>query len=253
MYKLLFVFCLFLLVSLVGKADTIAPKKVASAMHKVQVLQKDSSRLAIRNFNNKALEQYKKDSDFNYYRDEDLHSLSLWDRFWRWFWRLIRRLFGSEGGNESSGAISPAVRYVLLALIIAGVIYAVIKLLGAWNVFGKESQQIEIPYTESLENIHEITFDEELEKAIAQRNYRLGVRLLYLRSLKQLNDAQLIHWQTDKTNATYLNELTDSGQRQSFGVLTRQFEYIWYGDFPIDSNSYQNISILFQDFKKILP
>lgn len=120
------------------------------------------------------------------------------------------------------------------------------------NIFRKDAKQVPIPYSESLENIHEISFDQEIEKAMAQHNYKLAVRLLYLRSLKQLSDAGLIHWQTDKTNSAYLNEIADSAQRQSFSILTIQFEYVWYGDFPVDGRSFQNIYTLFQDFKKML-
>jgi hypothetical protein len=49
-----------------------------------------------------------------------------------------------------------------------------------------------------------------------------------------------------------LNELADMDQRQSFSVLTRQFEYVWYGDFPVDSRSFQNINTLFHDFKTLV-
>jgi hypothetical protein len=35
-------------------------------------------------------------------------------------------------------------------------------------------------------------------------------------------------------------------------LLTRQFEYVWYGDFFVDGQSFQNINTLFQDFKQML-
>ncbi len=121
------------------------------------------------------------------------------------------------------------------------------------NIFRRGSKEAAIAYNESIENIHEISFDDELEKAINNKNYKLVIRLLYLRTLKQLSDAQLIHWQIEKTNSAYVNELTNDDQRQSFAVLTRQFEYIWYGNLPVNERSYQNIQTLFNDFKKLLP
>jgi hypothetical protein len=251
MRKTLLVLCLIWFACFKANSEGAVKNATVKPIVQTHVLQNDSSKITIRNFNSKAIEQYRKNEDFNYYRDEDLHNLSWWDRFWRWFWQLLRELFGKK--EESTGRVSPVVQYIALGLAIFALIYVIIKLVGVANIFGRESQEVAIPYSESLENIHEITFDEELEKALNQRNYRLGVRLLYLRSLKYLNDARLIEWQIDKTNAAYLNELANSDQRQSFTVLTRQFEYVWYGDFPIDSNSYQNISTLFQDFKKMLP
>ncbi len=112
-----------------------------------------------------------------------------------------------------------------------------------------EAKKINFPYSESLENIHEINFDDEIEKTVSQRDYRLAVRLLYLKCLKQLSDTHLIQWQIDKTNSAYIYELTDPLQKQTFGLLTHQFEYIWYGDFPIDQQAFVTINQLFQNFK----
>ena len=112
------------------------------------------------------------------------------------------------------------------------------------------ARKVEVPYSESLENIHEINFDEEIEKAVALHNYRLAVRLLYLKCLKQLSDRNLIQWKIDKTNSAYIYELSDPNQRQTFSRLTRQFEFVWYGNFAIDQQAFGNINQMFQDFKK---
>ena len=74
--------------------------------------------------------------------------------------------------------------------------------------------------------------------------------LCFGKSFRTKKDAELIEWQIDKTNSTYINELADQGQREAFGVLTRQFEYVWYGEFLIDGQVYKNINSSFQDFNK---
>jgi hypothetical protein len=252
MYKLLLVFYLSILVSVGAMANDTLKKTIAKPAPVPKVLQLDSSKIAIRSFDSVAMNQYRKDPIFSYH-EEDEHQLSWWSRFWRWVWHVLQNLFGSRDDTPTE-RLSPIFKIILLVVAVGALIYVVIKVMGVnlANIFGRESKEINLPYNESLENIHEITFEEEIEKALSQRNYRLAVRLLYLNSLKQLNDAQLIQWQIDKTNSTYLNELTDSDKRQSFTVLTRQFEFVWYGDFPIDGRSYQNISTLFQDFKKLL-
>jgi hypothetical protein len=128
-----------------------------------------------------------------------------------------------------------------------GLLLLGINILG---IFRRKSATAPIPYSEFFEDINEINFDTEIEKAIAKHNYRFAVRLLYLRCLKKLSDGGLIEWQIDKTNSTYINELTDQRQREAFGILTRQFEYIWYGEFGIDGQVYKNIDSSFQDFNK---
>jgi len=250
MQKLL-LFLLFVLFCFGAAAVPVkkaVPKPVVK--HVPAHLQIDSSELSAKHFNQTALDKYANDPAFNYYTKKFKPQESLWDRFWRWFWQMIRRLFP----DLTPGAPTPAISYVLIGLVVIFVLFVIYKLLSSdlSNMFSRESKETMLPYNESLENIHEITFDEEIEKALAARNYKLAVRLLYLSSLKQLNDAQLIHWQIEKTNSVYLEELTNVDQRQSFSVLTRQFEYIWYGNFPVDGQSFTNIQTLFADFKKLL-
>jgi hypothetical protein len=134
------------------------------------------------------------------------------------------------------------------------IVYIIFKLIGIdlLCIFKKNPSTIEVPYTESIENIHEINFDEAIENALLIKDYRLAVRLLYLRSLKQLSDSNLINWKLGKTNTAYLNEIADAEQRRQFSIVTRQFEYVWYGDFPVDGQSFQNINAIFQEFKNRL-
>lgn len=227
-------------------------KKVKPTLVKVYHIRLDSSKLKIHSFNAAALNKYRDSPEFTY-EGKTKASLSWWKRFWIWVWELIQKLLGGDQ-KATTGPSIPYMQWIIGAAALALLVYVIFKMAGLniANIFNRESRNINIPYTESLENIHQITFEEEIEKALSQRNYRLAVRLLYLSTLKQLNDAQLIHWQIEKTNAAYLNELSDAGQRQSFGILTRQFEYVWYGDFPVDGTSFGNINTLFHDFKNKL-
>jgi hypothetical protein len=213
-------------------------------------VQTDTSTIQAKEFNEQALNKFRADKDFNY----DSHAIgagepSLWDRFWTWLWNTISEWFS---GVPYGGQV---LKYLFLALSVALLVYVIFKSLGidAVRLWRGEAAKIAVPYSESLENIHEINFDAEIEKAISQHNYRLAVRLLYLKCLKQLSDQSLIQWQIDKTNSAYVYELTNPEQRQIFGFLTRQFEYVWYGNFSINKQAFANIDLLFQSFKKHLP
>jgi hypothetical protein len=241
-----------LLVFVIGfNAWAQPPAKKHLEIHLPKKLSVDSTDMATRNIDKKVLGNFKKSTDFNYYVRNNKQTLSWWDRFWSWFWHLLN----GKAPEKNRAPDSTLTRYIIIALAVILIGYLLLKLIGSdlTNIFSRKSKEINVPYSESLENIHEISFDEEIEKALAARNYKLAVRLLYLASLKHLNDLHLIHWQIEKTNSAYLNELKDGNQRQLFGILTRQFEYIWYGNFPVDGSSYRNISALFSDFKKILP
>ncbi|MES2445847.1 MAG: DUF4129 domain-containing protein [Bacteroidota bacterium] len=203
----------------------------------------DSSKISVRKFSEEAIADYSKQKDF-IYDDVAPKTMSLWDRFWRWIWSLINELLS----GKTSGSI---IKYVLIAVVIALVVYLVIKLIGLdLKLLTRKSKPVEVPFSENLENIHEIDFDEQLNIALQNKNYRLVVRLLYLKTLKQLTDKRLIDWQPEKTNQAYVEELSRQSYHQQFVELTYQFEYIWYGEFYIDQPTFESIHQSFKDFNQ---
>lgn len=243
------------------KGDPPAVKQVVAAVKKVPAIIKvDTANVSLKHFNEAAIDKYKNDRDFNYHVTKE--GVNWWDRFWAWVWHLWRafwdwvaelmqKLFGSAHMGKSSAQV---LKYVVLGVGVVAIVYCILKLLGIGfpHLFKKQAKSTALPYSESVENIHEISFDAAIDEALANKNYRLAVRLLYLRSLKQLSDLGLINWKIEKTNTAYINELTNNAQREQFAVVTRQFEYVWYGDFPIDGQSYQRINNIFQEFKQSL-
>ncbi|RDC54109.1 DUF4129 domain-containing protein [Pedobacter chinensis] len=231
MPKLVFRYVLLSLlffVSINSNAQTLKPKQ-----EKV-VMQTDSSKISAAKFDKEAINNYKDQKEFQY--DEiQAQQLSLWDRFWLWFWSLINRLFVGAASNTIS-------RYFFIGLGVALVLYIVVKIIGAENIFSKKSKEVILPYDVITENIHEIDYEQELQRLIKEKKYRLAVRLLYLHALKKLSDAEIIKWQPDKTNYNYLMEITRPELKNEFSRLTVQFDYIWYGDFPVDEAKFGAIN-----------
>lgn len=227
---------------------TAGPKPKAKP---VAVLHSDSSRLAVRQFNKAYLDSCRQQAEFKY--NTETTEPSIWTRFWRWFWHLFDNI-EPQKGNLFLGYLVIFLKYLFLLLGAAALIFLILRLAGVdiLAIIKRKPATVDVPYAETLENIHEINFDTDIEQAIAQHNFRLAVRLLYLKSLKQLSDAGLINWQIDKTNSTYIDELKNPNQREAFTILTRQFEYVWYGEFAINGQVFQNISTLFNHFKQTL-
>lgn len=225
----------------VRKAETEKP----AAARIAATIKTDSSKVTIRKFDQEQLKAYASDRDF-IYDDAAPESYSVWDRFWSWFWRLI----SSALKNRYGGTI---IKYVTIAAATALVVFIVLKLIGVnLRIFTRKAKAVNIPYKETEENIHEIDFNKEIEEAIGKGNFRLGVRLLYLRSLKKLSDKNLIIWQPEKTNQTYLNEISDMHKKQQFGILTKQFEYVWYGEFFIDAANFKQLRDSYDQFSREL-
>lgn len=205
------------------------------------IVRKDSSNIAPATFNREAIRDYQDQKEFQY-DDNQAQQLSWWDKFWLLVWGLIGRLFYGAASNY-------ILKYFFIGAGVAIIIYIIIKLVGAEHIFSKRSKETILPYDVITENIHDIDYDQELNRLISEGKYRLAVRLLYLQSLKKLSDAQIIQWQPDKTNYNYLMEISKPELRNNFSRLTIQFDYIWYGDFPVDINNFQPINQLFNEFK----
>jgi hypothetical protein len=162
--------------------------------------------------------------------------LGLWERFWSWLGRLVERLLSTPGGKQTW-------KYGWYAAIVAVLVFAVLKFLQVdlTGAFGRSRRRTGLDYDVLEEDIHGVDFPARLAEAEAAGNYRLAVRLGYLEALKYLSDANLLHWEPNKTNHAYLHELPAGPLREAFRVATRQFEYVWYGELPLTAAQYRPV------------
>ncbi len=197
----------------------------------------DTTKTKPKQFNPKSLKEYASKKEFNYTEGKQKSGLTLWERFWNWVWEKLDSALSSKGSD-------------LIFLILGGaaLVFLVMKLVGmdSLKILSRKSAETGMVY-EDEPTIYGVNFDAEIEKAVAAKDYRLAVRMLYLKCLKRLSDAGKIDWQPNKTNRAYALELND-GRKEKFIDLTRQFEYVWYGNFPVDADSYTGIRNEFSTF-----
>jgi hypothetical protein len=101
---------------------------------------------------------------------------------------------------------------------------------------------------EITEDIFSVNYEEELEKAIQDENYRLGVRLMYLHVLRLFSESNIIQYKIERTNSDYLLQLFNTSYYKDFFRLTRNFDYVWYGKFDISAAAFNMIQ---QDYTKL--
>lgn len=130
---------------------------------------------------------------------------------------------------------------------------AVIWYLASSNIslFRKPSRKIidESIAEEETDDIFAINYEKEISKAVAEGNFRSAIRFWYLRTLKELSDRNIIDYRHEKTNNDYVNGLYGSRYYHDFFRLTRNFEYCWYGQFPLSPEAYQMMQTDFATFK----
>ncbi len=134
----------------------------------------------------------------------------------------------------------------LFWLIIIGVFAAAIMFYLADSNVGlfrkkKKAFAADVEEEEIPEDIFAINYQKEIDKATVQGNYRMAVRLMFLRLLKNMSEKNIIRYQHDKTNLDYLMQLYTTGYYKDFFRITRNYEYSWYGKFDVSQEAYQLI------------
>lgn len=184
----------------------------------------------LREFSEEKLEQYRNDSKFQYepIREKQKGAFQRWlQRVQRWFMNLF--------GSGTARAIWAVVWRLVL---IAAFILFIIKIFGieATSLFKPAGKPKADVYSVDEESLEDIDFDEEIQKAVKSRQWRLAIRLTYLYSLKHMSDTGLITVKKGKTNHDYLYELSNGNVKDNFSRLSFLFDYTWYGHFEASEN-----------------
>jgi len=116
---------------------------------------------------------------------------------------------------------------------------------------GQTIESLDLEHIE--ENLDTADLNPLIQRAIAQENHTMAVRLYYLAILKKLSQQQFVVWKRDKTNRDYFRELNGSSLQQPFQVVTRDFEWVWYGDGAIGKQDFQRMQGQFQQMLSLIP
>ncbi|WP_027380339.1 hypothetical protein [Chryseobacterium daeguense] len=177
--------------------------------------------------------------------------MSFWEKLMDKVFRILEAIFGETVFTKSGNIAGILVR--LFAIVLIGfLLYFIIKYLIGKDgnfLFGKKNRKVEIKDEELHENIHEINFPESILKFEKSGDYRSAVRYQFLFVLKKLSDKKLIVWNPEKTNKDYVAELKAPHLKNDFFDLSYIFDYVWYGEFGINEESYLKFKSQYQNFK----
>jgi hypothetical protein len=222
------------LVSAPAVAD-VPPAPPRTAQQRLPPERRPPSRL--RRPNEARLNELAQQREFQYLEPTSRPEQSAWQAF-------RARVLQAIADWLNSRSYSHFWRWVFYALFLSVGVFVVLKLLQVelTTMLGRTPRRVALAYDTATENIHEVDFSARLAEAEAAGNLRLAVRLGYLQLLKTLSDRGLIQWQPDKTNHAYVAELLPTGQlREPFGEITRQFEYVWYGELALTRPLYEQV------------
>ncbi|MEM6298934.1 MAG: hypothetical protein AAF740_09630, partial [Bacteroidota bacterium] len=109
--------------------------------------------------------------------------------------------------------------YMGAFLLIGTILFLIIKY-GVGRYSGKLNNTGEIEAQLDTEDIRELDLDQLLEQGLAAENYRLGVRIFYLKAIKKLTESAVIKWKKDFTNREYLRQMRNHASYDTFAACT---------------------------------
>lgn len=222
----------------------IPAEAIAQDSLKVQI---DSSRVIEKQFSEDLSKKYQ-GSEFDYESSLEGEAQNFIARAIYWFMNKIADTFGFE--------IDPGT-YKIIELLFYGVLivialYIIVRLLvgtKASSFFSNKSSQL-APLNIREEHLESVDLDQFIRDALAQSNYRLAIRYMYLKILKELSFRNLISWHFDKTNRDYYEEIEDPKLKDNFKKVSYLYDYVWYGEFDLDAVGFANAQLDFDRFTK---
>lgn len=214
----------------------------------VDSLKKDDSSVVVNDF----AEEFQDDYDggaFEYER-EGTNSDNIISRMINSFLQWIQDIFGFEMDPDTYEVIQTIFYIIIIAV---GLYFMVRLLLGqqATSFFGGKNTAL-APLRTQEEDLTQIDLQALIDSALKQSDYRLAVRYMFLKVLKDLSVKKLIDWHFEKTNKDYLAELKNEGLQDDFKVVSRLYDYIWYGEFPINKERFVKAQARFDQLQKTI-
>ncbi len=208
----------------------------------------DSSEIVKKAFSNNFTEKYSSD-DFNY-NESVVESQNYLLRAIKWFFEKLGAIFGIDVDPGFFKLVETLI-YIILIVI---AVYIIIRLFAgtkATSFFNKKSKDL-APLKYEEEHIEELDLENLINKALTASDYRLAIRYMYLKVLKDLSINNIIDWHYDKTNIDYINEIESNTIKHLFGNTSHLYDHIWYGEFILNESGFKSATKEFDQLNKAI-
>lgn len=181
--------------------------------------------------------------------DSVLKEMQTDDNFW--YANYVFKKRKQDTNNQTSILETTWFQTLLWLIIISSFIafvmwYLTNNQIGIFRRSIKSINEIEEPDT-GTDNIFAINYQQEIENAIQKGDYRLAIRLMFLRMLKHLSEKNIIQYRQERTNLEYLLQVNNTAYYNDFFRLIRNYEYSWYGHFDVNTEKF---AVIKNDFEK---
>lgn len=137
-------------------------------------------------------------------------------------------------------ARSPVIKWLLYIFLAAIILFAIyqVMVVNDFFLFTRPKTKAADP-DKTHEELTANNLDDLLEKSLQEKNYRVAVRCLYLKTLQSLHERRLIVLDARSTNHDYISQLKQHNKRLEFIRLTNIYEYAWYGEYALSEQQFE--------------
>ncbi len=196
--------------------------------------------LNVRSFDTTLFNQFRQSDEFQY--DTAQPAPTLYQRLMDWLTQGMRR------NNTQTQNFWRVLGIVIAVLAILLLIFTMLNVKTS-SIFAKNSHINASWKEKDEEEILGAQIIDQINEAISKENYRLAIRLQYLNIIKTLSERGFIKWRPNKTNNDYIKELGKTDFVTWFKELARYYEFVWYGDFPVDVKTYHSFNELYKNYE----
>ena len=197
----------------------------------------DSSQVIVRQMDPKFVDSYKIQKEFIYTQPP------LETNFLN---QLIKYLKNRFKSLEQFGDVIPLIFKMLLWGIVIFFLFIVITKTKLYKLFYTDKEFETPAFAFSANNDQSVDLDEEIRLQVEKQQYRLAIRLLYLKVISTLRSKEYIHFSKEKTNFDYFHDLTNTDLKSRFFAITSIYNHVWYGDVEIAEDQFLRFEKSFQ-------
>lgn len=130
---------------------------------------------------------------------------------------------------------------LLIIILAIGLIFLIYIILKNRKPSDKKLKTPAMDLEWNPEIISKTELELRLEKALAEKNYREGVRIYFTFILKELIRKNWIFWRNEKTNYDYILEMGGKPSINEFRESVRIYDIVWYGEYEITEAIFKQI------------
>jgi hypothetical protein len=143
----------------------------------------------------------------------------------------------------------------MIVIIVLIIVFFILKKYG-WGIpllNEEKSAKNQVLFSDIDKPLGQYDFDKIIKDFIQKKDFRMAIRWLFIFLLFELEKKQHIRFEPHKTINDLKFDVKDKLYYQRFAEVCLIFEYVWYGKFDLDENSFLSIKNKIMEIKDDLP